>query len=120
MTPSLEKVDALYGNRVMNDMAATMLIDMADRLADLTFGGTVSRLSEVEGDVDDFKTLLAAHLWALREREASSESQTGGSVTFSVTPGELRASLSESRFGRMASAYLRDSVSIGVRKVNSL
>lgn len=107
-------VDAIYGSRGMTDSDADALVDQANRLADDVFGGTTRTLSEIEGNVKDFKTLLAAHLWALREGEAQSENQAGGSVTYNVAQGDISDSLSETRYGRMAQAYIRDGASIAV------
>lgn len=108
-------VDAIYGDRAMSDSDADSLVAMANRLADDVFGGMLRTLSEVEGDEKDFKTLLAAHMWTLREGEAQSESQTGGSVSYNwQNPGDLQASLTETRFGRMARTYLRSEAGISV------
>lgn len=91
------------------------LVEMANRFADDVFGGTVRSIGEVEGDDGDFKRLLAAHLWELAEGgEAQSESQSGGSVSYSVNPGNVEQSLSQTRYGRMARAYLRQEGQVGV------
>lgn len=107
-------VDAIYGDRAMSDTDADALVSIANRLADDTFGGMLRTLGEVEGNEKDFKTFIAAHLWALREGEAQSESQAGGTITYNVVSGQLEDSLSETRYGRMAQAYIRDGASIGV------
>jgi hypothetical protein len=111
---SRSDVDAIYGQRGMSDSDADTLVSQANRLADDVFSGQLRTLSEIEGNEKDFKTLLAAHLWTLREGEAQSESQTGGSITYNITTGDLKDGLSETRFGRMAQAYLRDSASVSV------
>lgn len=108
------ETDAIYGDRAMSDSDADALVSIANRLADDVFGGKVSRLGEVEGNDKDFKTFLAAHLWALREGEAQSESQAGGTVTYNVISGRVEDNLSETRYGRLAQAYIRDGASIGV------
>lgn len=108
-------VDPVYGDRAMSDSDADALVSIANRLADDVFGGQVRTLSEVEGDEKDFKTYLAAHLWALREGVPQSESQTGGSVTYNwQNPTDLQASLTESPYGRMARHYLRSEAGISV------
>lgn len=106
--------DSIYGDRAMSDSDADALVSIANRLADDVFGGRVRTLGEVEGNDKDFKTFLAAHLWALREGEAQSESQAGGSVSYNVVVGDVQEHLSETRYGRMAQAYLRGGASIGV------
>lgn len=100
-------VAALYGSYGMSDSDADALVAQANRLADDVFSDQIVFTSETQGDEKDFKTLLAAHLWALREGEAQSENQAGGSVTYNVTTGDVSDSLSETRWGRMAQAYLR-------------
>ena len=115
-TPDLADVDALYGKRAMTDSAAQELIQMAVRLADTVYSGRIRATGEVEGDRSDFVALLAAHLWSLREGEPQSESQTGGSVSYNVLSGDVDDSLSETRYGRMAKAYVRDGSSLGVEK----
>jgi len=68
----------------------------------------------VEGDRADFTKFLAAHLWELAEGgEASSEGSQGGSVSFNTVTGDPMSTLTETRFGRMALQYLRQSQSIG-------
>lgn len=98
----------------MTDAEADALVSIANRLADDVFSGRVRTLSEREGNDKDFKTFLAAHIWALREGEAQSESQAGGSISYNVVAGQIQANLSETRYGRMAETYLRDQSSIGV------
>lgn len=112
-------VDNLYGNRAMTDAEADELVSMANRLADQVFSGKIRTFGEVEGSEKDFKTLLAAHLWTLREGEAQSESQAGGSISYNVTAGNVEDGLSETRFGRMAQTYLRSGASVGVEIAHS-
>lgn len=91
------------------------LVEMANRFADDVFGGTVRTIGEVEGDDSDFKRLLAAHFWELAEGgEVQSESQSGGSLSYNVNPGNVEQSLDQTRYGRMARAYIRQGGQIGV------
>lgn len=108
-------VDAVYGNRAMSDSDADTLVSIANRLADDVFGGRIRTLGEVEGNEKDFKTYVAAHLWALREGESQSDSQTGGSVSYTwSTPAEANESLRQTHWGRMALGYTRSGASISV------
>lgn len=91
------------------------LVTMANNFADDVFGGTVRTIGEVEGNDTDFKTLLAAHFWELAEGgELASESQSGGSMSYNVNPGNIEDSLSQTRYGRMARAYIRQDGQFGV------
>lgn len=109
-------VDAVYGDRAMTDSDADSLVSIANRLVDDTFGGQVRTLGEIEGNEKDFKTYVAAALWAIREGETSSESQAGGSVTYNFSnPSEMKTWLANlNRYGAVASGYIRDSSSHGV------
>lgn len=108
-------VDAVYGDRAMSDGDADSLVSIANRLADDVYGGRIRTLGEVEGNEKDFKTYIAAHLWALREGEAQSESQTGGSVNYTwSSPGDAEESLTQTHWGRQALMYLRSGASISV------
>lgn len=108
-------VDAVYGDRAMSDADADSLVSIANRLADDVFGGRIRTLGEVEGNEKDFKTYVAAHLWAVREGEPQSESQTGGSVNYTwSTPGEAEEALAQTHYGRMALGYTRSGASLSV------
>lgn len=108
-------VDQLYGDRGMSDSDADALVSIANRLKDDVYGGRIARRGEVEGNEKDFATALGAHLFALREGgELQSESQSGGNVSFNVVAGDVEASLTETRFGRLARAYLVSEASIGI------
>lgn len=97
----------------MSDSDADSLVNIANRLADDVYGGAIRTLGEVEGNEKDFKTYLAAHLWAVREGESQSESQTGGSVNYTwSSPAEAESALAQTHWGRMALAYTRSGASI--------
>lgn len=113
---STTQLDAIFPKRQLGSTPTNELRDMAIRYTNQIVGGSVSRLSEVEGSEADFAHLLWAHLIAMRNGEAESESQEGGSVSYSRISGELPLDLSETRFGRQAQGYLRDNQSIGVIK----
>lgn len=114
MDTTRSDVDSVYGQRAMSDSAADDLVGMANRLADDVYSDKIRTLGEREGNEKDFKTLLAAHYWALREGEAASESQTGGSVSYAWAQAQADdATLTETRFGRQARTYLRSELSIG-------
>lgn len=112
-------VDAVYAERGMSDSTADSLVSIANRLADNVFAGKLSTLAEVEGDEKDFKTYLAAHLWAIREGVPQSESQGGGSISYVTDPGNIEASLSQTPYGQVARSMLRDGASISVVKTRS-
>lgn len=108
-------VDAVYGQRAMTDADADSLVTIANNLADDVFGGRQRTLGEVEGNEKDFKTYLAAHLWALREGEVTSESQAGGSVSYNWSnPSAEELQLSQTRYGRLARTYIREGANISV------
>jgi hypothetical protein len=109
-------VDALYGDRALENSEADSLVSMANRMVDNNFGGVMRTLDEVEGNEKDAKTFLAAHVWQLAEGgEIQSESQTGASQSFNVPQGDIQQALTETRYGRMfKSIYLRDQASLGV------
>lgn len=91
------------------------LIDIATRQVDDLYSGRVATLGEIEGDTDDLKKLVSAHLFELAEGgEAQSESSTGGSVNYNTVTGETYAGWSETRYGRQALEYIRDEQSIGL------
>jgi len=98
----------------LDDSKKQDLLDFADRRAKL-HDGSVSTLPEIEGNRDDFVTLIAAHFWELAAGgEAQSESSSGGSVNYNTVTGETRNSYSQTRYGREAQEYLRDEQSIGI------
>lgn len=115
----LTELDALYPKRQLADDKTNALKGMAVRFTNQVTGGALSSLSEIEGPEQDFALFVWAHLVELRSGEEGSESQSGGSVTYNRNPGELQASLSETRYGRMARGYLRNEQSIGVVKGSS-
>ncbi|MDX1744374.1 MAG: hypothetical protein R3324_00415 [Halobacteriales archaeon] len=111
----LDDLDAIYPRRQLDDSKALRLKSMAVGFTNHVTGGAVARLSEIEGSESDFAVLVWAHLVELRAGgERGSESQTGGSVTYAHLSGDLSATLSETRYGRMARGYLRGEQSIGV------
>lgn len=113
---SRSDVDAVYGDRAMSDSDADTHVGIANRLVDDTFGGQVRTQGEIEGNEKDFKTYVAAALWAVREGESNSESQAGGSITYNFNnPSEMKSWLANlNRFGATAAGYIRDSASFGV------
>lgn len=111
---TVSDVDDLYGDRAMTDSEADSLVNMANRLGNEVFAGKLRTLDEVEGNEKDFKAYLAAHMWTLREGEAQSDSQAGGSISYNLTGGDIEDGLSETRFGRMAKTYLRSGASVSV------
>lgn len=111
---TLADVDDLYGQRAMTDAEADALVQQANRLADDAYAGRLATLTQLEGDEADFKALLAAHFWTLREGEAQSENQSGGSISYNLTTGSLEDGLTETRWGRMATTYLRSNASVAV------
>lgn len=112
---TFQDVDDIYEDREMTESDAHRLVEMANRLADDVFGGRLRTLSEIEGDQKDFKTLLAAHIWAIREGEIQSENLGGAtSVTYTWMSGRVEDTLSETRYGRIARLYIRDNASIGI------
>jgi hypothetical protein len=116
MAPTVSDVEALSSMSWENfDQSKKQeLLDMAEREADQLYAGNVSTLPEIEGDRDDFIKLLAAHKWELAEGgEAQSESNTGGSVNYNTVTGDTIDNLSQTRYGREAESYLRNSASIG-------
>jgi hypothetical protein len=112
---TLDDLDAIYPRRQLDNEKANRLKRMAVRFTNDVFGDLVARLPEVEGDADDFTVLVWAHLVELRAGgEAASENQTGGSVSYTHLQGNIDASLSETRYGRMARTYMREEQSIGI------
>lgn len=115
----IHDVDALYAKRQMSDDRAERLREMAVRLTNNNFGGAVRGSSEIEGSEVDFAIALTAHLWALREGVAASESQEGESLSYQRLAGSPGDGLSETRYGRMAIGFLRGQQSTGIEKARS-
>lgn len=116
---TLTDLDAVYPKRQLADDKTETLKGMAVRFTNQVTGGALAGISEVEGPADDFALFVWAHLVELRSGESNSESQSGGSVSYSRNPGDLQHTLSETRYGRMARSYLRGEQSIGVVKGSS-
>jgi len=97
------------------DANKTHLLEQAEREVTDLYSGRVSTLAEIEGNKDDLVELVTAHKWELAEGgEAQSESATGGSVNYNTVTGEIPNSWSETRFGRQALEYIRDSQGISM------
>lgn len=112
----VEALDA-QGWQHLDSAKKTALLDMAESEADTLYSGRVSRLPTLEGNKEDFIKLLAAHKFELAEGgEAQSESSTGGSVSYNTVTGDRIDGLSETRYGRQASEYLRSKQSISIVK----
>lgn len=110
-------VEDIFGDSALTDAEKDNIVSIANRLADDAYSGQLRTLGEIEGNEKDFKTFLAAHMWELAEGgEISSESQTGGNVTFNHMTGDVTDSLTETRFGRQCLLYLRHGASISVEK----
>lgn len=118
---TIETVDAIYDGRQMTIDQAKTLRDMGVRFVNQVYGDSINMQNEIEGNETDFAVLIVAHLWAMKEREASSESDSGGSISYAnAASGQYPIpSLSESRYGRMAQAFLRDAQSVGIEKTRS-
>lgn len=98
----------------LSDSKKDELINIAERQVDDLYGGRVATLGEIEGNTDDLKKWVAAHLFELAEGgEPQSESGTGGSINYNTSPGELPKGWSTTRYGQQALEYVRDETSIG-------
>ena len=115
-TPTVAEIKAAYPGRVSKeDSEIQDIIDRAVRARDTIFSSRIAREGQVEGDQDDFVLYVALHMLTIEEGgEVDNESQTGGSVSYSHLQGNLEASLSETRWGRMARMYIKGGASIGV------
>lgn len=114
---TVEAVESMKPQSGLGDAAKVDLVQQANRYVDDVYSGLVRTLSEIEGDEQDFKTLLAAHFWELAEGgEAQSENQAGGSISFNVQGGNIEEELAlgQTRYGRMAFGYIRRDAQIGI------
>lgn len=114
-----DDLDAVYPKRQLEDQTKLdRLKEFAVNQTNTVYGGSVRGTAEIEGDPEDFAVLLWAHFLALREGEPSNESQSGGSVAYArAQAGD--DGLTETRFGRQASALLGDQASLGIEKTRS-
>ncbi|AHG00919.1 hypothetical protein HALLA_12105 [Halostagnicola larsenii XH-48] len=120
--PSVAEVEAQYGATEIpkepddgeDKSQAELLIEAADRMDRDIFGQQVLYTSRTHGNRKDRIILLAAHKWALREGEAQSESQAGGSVSYNTVTGETQDSLTQTKWGREYLGYLEDQPNIGI------
>jgi len=91
------------------------LVDIAERLTDNVFDERIGRTSQIETDTDDFAAYIAAHLWEIAEGgEASSQSESGGSVNFGHLQSNAEQTLSETRYGRVCLMMMDDGASTGI------
>lgn len=113
VTPT-EVKERFPGQTSKSDSTIQDIIDEAERLTDNIYSGQVAREGELQGDRDDFIRLIALHKLTLSEGgEMQSESQTGGTVNYNLSNAGDGLGLSQTRFGREASTYLREEISIG-------
>ena len=114
---TVDDVQAVYGENepAIDEAKKQELVDVAERLREQVFGGRVARLSEIEGDTDDFTRYLAAHLWEVAEGgEVQNSSQTGGSVAFQHLQTNIESTLGETRYGRLCLMMMRTKASVGI------
>ncbi len=117
MSVSIDDVEPLSsdGWGQLDDKTKKALLAQAESATDTVYGGRVSRLNEIEADRDYFVQNLTAHYWELAEGgEATSESATGGSVSYNTVTGDTMSNLTETRYGRICRDYLRNQASIGI------
>jgi hypothetical protein len=117
---TLDKLDAVFPRRQLSGDKCLSLRSFAVNIVNENFGDDVARLSEIEGDETDFAHYVWAALILARNGESSSESQSGGSVSYNVAAAEIPDVLPNNRFGRLATKiYLRQGQSVGIVKGRS-
>lgn len=117
VTISHESVQEVYGEKEpsLDEAKQIALTRVAERLTDDVFGGRVGRLTEIEGDTDDFAKYLAAHLWFLSEGQSLNEEfQTGNAGPRDIIGGDTNSWLSGSVYGVVCQGMLRQGTSISV------
>lgn len=105
VTVTRQDIQSVYGNKepTIDEAQQEALANVAESITDNVFGGKTGKTSEIEGDETHFAWYVGAHLWEQAEGgETSSESQTGGSVSFGHKQSQLEEWLSETRYGRTA------------------
>jgi hypothetical protein len=98
------------------DAKKTALLNDAQAEVSTLYSDQVSTLPTIEGDTDVFTKNLAAHKWELAEGgEATSESNTGGNVSYNLgNPDDVYMYLSQTRFGRTCVGHLSGRSGIGI------
>lgn len=90
-------------------------VQRANRFVDNNFGGKIRTIGEVEGNVKDLKTLIAAAYWVEAEGgEVNSQSQTGGSISYGVQNDLAEFGLPNNRYAQQALGYLRQGARVSV------
>lgn len=116
-TITVDEVQEVFGEKDpgLDTSKKEALKDIAERLTEQAFGGRVARLSEIEGDEDDFAKYLAAYLWnTATGRSLNQEFQTGNAEPIQRVKSEPRSALAGDPYGEVCLLYLRDRSSIGV------
>jgi len=117
MTVTIDDVEDLSADswQQLADEKKQALLNQAESATDLVYSGRVARLNQIESDRDYFVQNLAAHYWELAEGgEPTSESATGGSVSYNTVTGDTMSNLTETRYGRICRDYLRNQQSVGI------
>jgi len=114
---TVSDVQDVYGDQSPSFGTAQQseLTDIAERLTDNVFDKRLARDPQIETSNDDFAAFLAAHLWEIAEGgEASSQSNSGGSVNFNHLQTNVEQNLSETRYGRVCMMMMDDGASTGI------
>jgi len=117
MPISIDDVEPLSSDNwsQLDDKTKKSLLDQAESATDHVYGGRVARLNQIESDREFFVKNLAAHYWTLAEGgEPTSESATGGSVSYNTVTGDTMSNLTETRYGRICRDYIRNQQSVGI------
>lgn len=117
MAVTVSDVEALSskGWQHLDSSKKTALLEDAQTERETLYSDRVGTIPTLEGDEDIFIKNLAAHKWELASGgEATSESQTGGSVSYNTVTGDAINELAQTRYGRTCLTHLRDGQSIGI------
>lgn len=111
----VESLDSKSWTNLDNTKKDDLLSD-AEAEVNTLYSDQVSTLPTIEGDTDVFTKNLAAHKWELAEGgEATSESNTGGNVSYNLgNPNEVYMYLSQTRFGKTCIGHLGGRSGIGL------
>jgi len=117
VTITVQDIQDVYGEQTpsLSSSKQTTLKDIAERLTEQVFDGRVSRVSEIEGDKEDFTAYLGAHLWEISERKnLNEEFQTGFSADVESLQSDPESALSGTPYGEVCLMMIRQRSNIGI------
>ena len=100
---TVTEVEEVFGENQPNVPDKQALVSIAERYTDQVKNGRMSRLSEIEGDEEDFAKYVAAFLWNRTSgRSLNEEFQTGNTEVRDLTATDATEAMGTDPYGQIA------------------